>query len=85
MKNPEYNPKDYQFLKAQNEGTPCESCRSTSGHYFHCATINPSIASEVAQLESLGKLQDDRSELAVDSYGFTEADKIAAHGLGVQL
>lgn len=39
MRDPNYNPKDAATLKAQNEGQPCPSCGSTSGHTIKCETL----------------------------------------------
>jgi len=74
---------DAELLRLQNEGHGCPYCNSTSGHFFHCVTINPEIAAALAELTSIASRPDDRLEIPAGS--FTEADKIIAHGLGVIL
>lgn len=63
-------PDEYQKqLERQNNGEPCKHCDSSFGHRRHCPLINRQSA-----------------EAASFTAGnYSEADRVAAHGLGVVL
>ena len=66
-----------QQLARQNEGRPCQHCRSYSGHYVNCGLLK-AVAVHAA-------VQDSPHVELVPTFTPTEQDRIYAHALGVAL
>jgi hypothetical protein len=61
-----------EITKQQNEGKPCPSCGSYSGHYHFCILLNSTALLRIPVV---------KPEFAATV--LTEGDKIILHSLGV--